>query len=152
MCWRCTLTLSLSLVFPSPVSPIYSSLHVSQMMTYMRLKLSHVKWFFNLKVIWTFLKVYWSFIKRKLQHSHLLSIQLNVPDKTSPYSALVKSFLRLGGWRLLCIIVDIMKAANAIIFQTNNRGFNSAINIRVILIKCCNEWQDIFIWRFFRFS
>ena len=57
MCWRYTLTLSLSLVFPSPVSPIYSSLHVSQIKTYIRLKLSHAKRFFNLKVIGTFLKV-----------------------------------------------------------------------------------------------
>ena len=59
MCWRYTLTLPLSLVFPSPVSPIYSSLHLSQMTTYMKLKLSHVKRFFNLKVIQTFLKVFW---------------------------------------------------------------------------------------------
>ena len=35
--------------------------------------------------------------------------------------------------------VDIMKAVNVIIFQTINRGFNSAISIRVIWIKCCNE-------------
>ena len=36
-----------------------------------------------------------------------------------------------------------MKAANAIIFQTNNRGFNSAINIRVIWIKCCNAAESL---------
>ena len=60
VCWRYTLTLSLNLVFPLPVSPIYSSLHVSQITTYIRLELSHVKRFFNLKVIfrlgdWRFL-------------------------------------------------------------------------------------------------
>ena len=44
-CWRYTLTLSLSLVFPLPVSPICSSLHFPQMTTYMRLKLSHGKRF-----------------------------------------------------------------------------------------------------------
>ena len=32
MYWRCTLTLRL--IFPSPVSPIYSSLHLLQMTTY----------------------------------------------------------------------------------------------------------------------
>ena len=30
-----------------------------------------------------------------MQHAHLLSLQLNLPDKTSPYSALVKVFLKL---------------------------------------------------------
>ena len=39
-----------------------------------------------------------------------------------------------------------MKAANVI-----NRGFNLAKDIRVIWIKCCNEWQDIFIWLFLGF-
>ena len=34
-----------------------------------------------------------------------------------------------------------MKTANVIIFQAINRGLNSTINIRVIWIKCCNEWQ-----------
>ena len=52
-----TLTLSLHLVFPSSVSPIYSSLDWSQITTYMRLKLLHVKRFFNLKLSWTLLKV-----------------------------------------------------------------------------------------------
>ena len=33
-----------------------------------------------------------------------------------------------------------MKAANVIIFQTIEGGFNSAINIRAVFIKCCNEW------------
>ena len=32
-----------------------------------------------------------------------------------------------------------MKAAN-VIFQTNNREFNSAVNVTVMWIKCCNEW------------
>ena len=49
MCWRYTLTLPLSLVFPSSVSPIYFSLHVSQITTYMRLELSHVKRVFQFK-------------------------------------------------------------------------------------------------------
>ena len=40
---------------------------------------------------------------------------------------------------------DIMETANVIIFQAINQGLNSAINIRVIWIKFCNEWQDIFI-------
>ena len=47
-CWYCgsriccpyTLTPSLSLVFPSSVSPIYSPWHLPQMATYIRLKLS----------------------------------------------------------------------------------------------------------------
>ena len=34
MCLGYTLALSFSLFFPSPVSPIYSSLHLSQMTTY----------------------------------------------------------------------------------------------------------------------
>ena len=42
MCWRYTMTQQLSLVFSSPVSPIYSSLPFSQMPTYMSLKLWHV--------------------------------------------------------------------------------------------------------------
>ena len=42
MCWRYTMTQHLSLVFSSPVSPIYSSLPFSQMPTYMSLKLWHV--------------------------------------------------------------------------------------------------------------
>ena len=42
-----------------------------------------------------------------------------------------------------------MKAANAIIFQTINQGFNNAINIRVTWIKC-NERQDVLISRFFK--
>ena len=33
-----------------------------------------------------------------------------------------------------------MKAANFIIFQKNNRGFNSAKNVSVIWIKYCNEY------------
>ena len=49
MRWRYTLTLSLIPQFS--VSKIYSSLHVSQITTYVRLKLSHVERFFNLKVI-----------------------------------------------------------------------------------------------------
>ena len=39
--------------------------------------------------------------KRELQHSHHISLQLNIAHKTSPYSALVKSFLETGGWHLL---------------------------------------------------
>ena len=42
-----------------------------------------------------------------------------------------------------------MKAANAIIFQTINQGFNNAINIRVTWIKC-NERQDVLISQFFK--
>ena len=57
ICLRYTLTLSLGLVFPFPVSPTYSSLHVSQITTYIILKLSHVKRFFNSNIIWTFLKM-----------------------------------------------------------------------------------------------
>ena len=97
MCWWYTLILSLSLVFPALVPAIYSSLHMAQMRGYIKLKISQVKQFFNLKVIWTFLKVLWSlwsFIKRYLQHSYLLSLQSKVPDKTSPNSTSVKNRIR----------------------------------------------------------
>ena len=50
MCSQHTLTMSFSLVFPSPVSSMYSSSHLSQMTTYMKLKLLHVKWCFSLNV------------------------------------------------------------------------------------------------------
>ena len=36
-----------------------------------------------------------------------------------------------------------MKTVNVIIFQAINCGLNSAINIKIIWIKCCNEWQDV---------
>ena len=41
--------------------------------------------------------------------------------------------------------MDSMKAANVIIFEATNRGPNSAINIKIVWIKDCNEWQDVFI-------
>ena len=44
-----------------------------------------------------------------------------------------------------------MKIANVIIFQAINRGLNSTINIRVIWIKCCNEWQGVLIYGFLGF-
>ena len=70
----------------------------------MRLKLSHVKRFFSLKVVSTFFKdagiiyqeIFFQEIIYQEIYSHLLSEQLNIPDKTSPNSASVKRFLRLG--------------------------------------------------------
>ena len=88
------LLIVLSLVFPSPSSLVYSPLNVSQMTAYMRLKLSNVKRCLN--VISMYLKLLQSFLKKQCQHSHLLSILLNVVTyKTAPSSALVKNFLKL---------------------------------------------------------
>ena len=49
MCWGYALTLSLSLVFPPPVSPIYSSLHVPQITTYMTVKTAACEAIFQFK-------------------------------------------------------------------------------------------------------
>ena len=83
MCLRYILTLSLSLVSPSPVSPTY------------KVKTIACEAIFQFKSDLNFFKGV-VIIDQEMQHSYLLSLQLNVPDKTSANFALVKSFLRLG--------------------------------------------------------
>ena len=120
MCCQYPKTLPLNLIFLSPVSPINSSWHMSQITTYMELKLSHVKRCFCLNNIWRFLKVL-SFL---LPH-------LNLLDKFSPYSALVK-FFEIGNFSLSLYWFGTMKPINVIIFQIVNWGFNGTVNNMVV--------------------
>ena len=50
-------------------------------------------------------------------HSHLLSEQLNIPDKISPNSASVKRFLRLRHWPLSCINLILWKPLTLLFFK-----------------------------------
>lgn len=120
MCCQYPKTLPLNLIFLSPVSPINSSWHMSQITTYMELKLSHVKRCFCLNNIWRFLKV----LSFSLPH-------LNLLDKFSPYSALVK-FFEIGNFSLSLYWFGTMKPINVIIFQIVNWGFNGTVNNMVV--------------------
>ena len=100
MCWWYTLTLSLSLVFLSPVSPIYSSLHLSQMKTYVKLKGEEIIYREIVAAFTSFITT----VKR-------------IPDKTSPFSALIKFFLRFRSWRLLCIKLTLWKPLTLLFFK-----------------------------------
>ena len=120
MCCQYPKTLPLNLIFLSPVSPINSSWHMSQITTYMGLKLSHVKRCFCLNNIWRFLKV----LSFSLPH-------LNLLDKFSPYSALVK-FFEIGNFSLSLYCFGTMKPINVIIFQIVNWGFNGTVNNMVV--------------------
>lgn len=120
MCCQYPKTLPLNLIFLSPVSPINSSWHMSQITTYMGLKLSHVKRCFCLNNIWRFLKV----LSFSLPH-------LNLLDKFSPYSALVK-FFEIGNFSLSLYWFGTMKPINVIIFQIVNWGFNGTVNNMVV--------------------
>ena len=92
MRWRYTLTLSLSLDFIPSLSNIFLLTCGTDYDIY-KVKTSAWEAVFQFK---SNLNVFKGVvIKRWLQYSHLLSLQLYVPDKTSPNSALVKSFLRL---------------------------------------------------------
>ena len=105
MCCQYLKTLPLNLIFLSPESPRNSSWHMSQITTYMGLKLSHVKRCFYLNKIWRFLKV----LSFSLPHS-------NLPDKSSPCSALVK-FFEIGSFSLSLYWFGTMKPTKVIIFQ-----------------------------------
>ena len=93
MCCLYTLTLSLNLVLPTPVSPIYSCKKAEQIKTFMTLKLLQDIGVFNVNVLYTFLNV--CFLD---SNWHFL-----IPTASLLNSTLVTSFLRLSGCRLLLI-------------------------------------------------
>ena len=103
MCCLHTLTLYLNLVLPTPVSPIHSSKQPEQITTEMTLKLmqdiGELMWMF-----FTCLSVYSLDSKNESQHCHRESLHFLTPTSSLLNSALVSSFLRLGGFKSWNII------------------------------------------------
>ena len=105
ICCLYTLTLSFNLVFPSPVSPIYSSKQPEEITTYMILKLMQSIGVFNVNVLFTFFNVCSLDSNNDLEHSHRVSWYFLTHISSMLNSSLVSSFLRLGGCLLLLIIL-----------------------------------------------